>query len=288
MVATVNPCGFPMLPAYLSYFIGVDGDGDTPGTARVPRALLAGAAVSLGFLAVFVTLGIPINAGRTWIYDVMPWLTIVVGVVLVAFGSAMLLGYRLYAAFPRLNMGGRTRGFWSMVAFGVSYAVASISCTLPLILPVVVAQSNVAAGFLTFGAYALGMGVVLMGLSVALALARGGLVRRLRSLVAHVDRIAGVLLVAVGAYLVYYWVVNLSSDPSDPVGSSPVAAIDGLSADLSTWLADGGVQLGLVLVALLVAALALSLFLRRRVRRPADPRPPSLAARARGRGPEAL
>ena len=42
MVATVNPCGFAMLPAYLSYFLGLEatpgGDGEPP-TAGVARAL---------------------------------------------------------------------------------------------------------------------------------------------------------------------------------------------------------------------------------------------------------
>ena len=55
LVAAVNPCGFPMLPAYLSFFIGTD-DEDVAGGTRVPRALLSGLAVSVGFLAVFAAL----------------------------------------------------------------------------------------------------------------------------------------------------------------------------------------------------------------------------------------
>ena len=49
MVATVNPCGFAMLPAYLSYFLGLessgaDGDlGSADPTAGVGRALLVAA-----------------------------------------------------------------------------------------------------------------------------------------------------------------------------------------------------------------------------------------------------
>jgi cytochrome c biogenesis protein CcdA len=35
MVATVNPCGFAMLPAYLSFFIGLEGrDEDVPGSGH--------------------------------------------------------------------------------------------------------------------------------------------------------------------------------------------------------------------------------------------------------------
>ena len=49
--ATVNPCGFAMLPAYLSYFLGIDRTHDGPAEAGVLRALLVGAVVSLGFVA---------------------------------------------------------------------------------------------------------------------------------------------------------------------------------------------------------------------------------------------
>jgi cytochrome c biogenesis protein CcdA len=267
MVAVVNPCGFPMLPAYVSYFIGLDDDRVDPGWSRVPRALLAAAAVSAGFLAVFVGLGVPIRAGVTSIYRVMPWLTIVIGVVLVALGVALLSGYRLKVALPRLDKGGRSRRAGSMVLFGVSYAIASLGCTLPLFLPVVANRSNAASGVLAFVAYGLGMGVVLTALSVALALARESMVRRMRSVLRYVDRVAGALLVLVGLYLVWYWSSNLATDPSVQVGSSPIDAVESWSAWASTELSEGGAGLGLTL-ALAVAAAAGWLAVRRRRRQP--------------------
>ena len=56
MVATVNPCGFAMLPAYLSFFLGLEGAGDDART-NVLRALLIGATITAGFVAVFGVLG---------------------------------------------------------------------------------------------------------------------------------------------------------------------------------------------------------------------------------------
>jgi cytochrome c-type biogenesis protein len=267
LVATVNPCGFPMLPAYLSYFVGADDEVVAgPGT-RVLRAVAAAAAVSVGFFIVFVGLGIPVNAGGTWLYRVMPWLTIVIGVALVGLGVAMLLGHRMKVALPRLDKGGGSRQVGSMVLFGVSYAIASLSCTLPIFLTVVAGtttRSNFASGIVAFVAYTLGMSVVLMVLSVAIALAHGSLVRHIRRVLPYVDRIAGTLLVLVGAYLVYYWVANLSSDPSDPIGSSPIRAVDDLSADATRWLADGGVRLGLTMAAVVAGAVAWAVVRRRR------------------------
>ena len=71
MVATVNPCGFAMLPAYLAYFLGVDGHASpSPGPTGVGaaspqasfgRALRVAGAVSAGFLAVFALAGLAVE-----------------------------------------------------------------------------------------------------------------------------------------------------------------------------------------------------------------------------------
>lgn len=266
MVATVNPCGFPMLPAYLSYFIGID-DADVDRDGRVPRALRAAAAVSLGFLLVFVVLGLPVNAGVDSIYRVIPWVTIVIGLAMIGMGAAMLGNYRLKVSLPRLDKGGTTRQWRSMVLFGMSYAIASLSCTLPIFLLMVMGtteRENLLSGLLAFVAYGLGMSVVLMVLSIALALARESMVRRMRRMLRYTDRVAGGLLVVVGAYLVYYWTDNLRRDPSVIVGTSPISIIEDLATTGRLWLHDGGVSLGILLAVPVVVLSVLTVALRRR------------------------
>jgi cytochrome c biogenesis protein CcdA len=263
LVAAVNPCGFPMLPAYLSYFIGLDDDSTERG-GRVLRAITSAAAVALGFLAVFSVLAIPINAGITSIYRWMPWLTIVIGSALFVLGIAMLAGWKPVIALPRLDKGGRTRRFGSMVLFGVSYAIASLGCTLPVFLVVVAGtteRANALSGALAFGAYCLGMTVVLMTVSVALALARDGMVRRVRELSRFVDRASGALLVLVGMYLVWYGLYAV--DPDNGTASTPLAWVESWSTEATTWLRDGGTGLGLTLATIVGAAAAISLRRRR-------------------------
>ncbi|MBW8825363.1 MAG: cytochrome c biogenesis protein CcdA [Acidobacteria bacterium] len=266
LLAAVNPCGFPMLPAYVSWFIGLDDDRAEQGS-RVPRAVGAGASVSLGFLAVFVGLGIPINAGMGSIYRWMPWLTIVIGIALAALGVAMVLGHSIKVALPRLDRGGRTRRFGSMFVFGVSYAVASLGCTLPVFLFMVVGtahRANALSGLLAFVAFGLGMSLVLMTLSLALALAREGMVRWLRASLRYVDRVAGGLLVVVGAYLVYYG--QFATDPTRGTGTTPVSWVESWSTRAGSWLNDGGARLGWILATMVATGVALSLVARSRAR----------------------
>src|SRR5688572_22362361 len=113
MLATVNPCGFPLLPAYLSYFLGIEkADGST--RASVGRSLAVGLSVAAGFLAVFLFAGLALSHLNASIYEWAPWLTIVIGVALLALGIAMLRGFELVVALPKLSKGGRERTTRSM------------------------------------------------------------------------------------------------------------------------------------------------------------------------------
>ena len=65
-VAAFNPCGFAMLPAFVSYFLatedGVAATVDPGWVARTGRALAVGLALTAGFLALFTIAGGVISA----------------------------------------------------------------------------------------------------------------------------------------------------------------------------------------------------------------------------------
>lgn len=286
LIATVNPCGFAMLPAYLSYFVGLDNHtADAGRRAGVARALLVGAVVSAGFLVVFTAAGAVVTAGARSIMDYVPWVAIVIGAGLVVAGIALLSGRHLTVSLPRLERGGDSRRLTSMFVFGVSYAVASLSCTLPVFLAVVagtLTQASFVAGLATFVAYAGGMSLVLVGLTLAVALARQSLVRRLRVGLRHVNRAAGALLVAAGGYIVYYWVFNLATDPGTTAGSGPARFVERISGQASNWIRDVGAVLPLSLAGIVAAAIIYVVVTRRR---PQEPEPAGEARTAEAHVP---
>lgn len=251
MLASVNPCGFAMLPAYLSYFLGADRAADAP-TAGVGRALAVGAAVSAGFMVLFAVAGMLLSWLSVGVYEIAPWITLVIGAALVAVGVAMVAGWEPTFGLPKLEKGGGDRTLASMFLFGVSYAVASLGCTLPVFLATVSGtfrQANVASGIAVYLAYALGMTLVLLALTVTLALARQSLVSGLRRAMPYVSRVAGVLVVAAGAYVAWYGVVELRLHRTGTVRSGrAVDTVTGWSGSISTWVNQvGAVRLGLVL-----------------------------------------
>ncbi|MFN0090053.1 MAG: cytochrome c biogenesis CcdA family protein [Acidimicrobiales bacterium] len=275
LVATVNPCGFAMLPAYLSWYLGAEGDpADQPAglAMRVGRALLVGATVSAGFLVVFGATGALVTAGVRSFIDYVPWVAMIIGVALAGLGIALLAGREVTVALPKPQAGTGSRQLRSMVVFGASYAVASLSCTLPVFLAVVAStftRSDLASGVATFAAYAIGMSVVLLAVTVVLAVAPHSLVTRIRNLGRHLNRVSGGLLVLAGAYIVYYWVFNLSTDPGETTGAGPARFVEGLSADAIAWFQRLGWGSALVLFGGVIAAAAAVAVLGRR---PAPPK----------------
>lgn len=275
LVATVNPCGFAMLPAYLSWYLGTDatsGDLSRPLADRLGRALAVGGTVSIGFLVVFGIAGTLITAGVRSFVDYVPWVAMVIGAALTVLGLALLAGRQLSLALPKPQAGTTNRQLRSMLVFGASYAVASLSCTLPVFLAVVAStftRSDLASGVATFVAYAVGMSVVLITVTIALAVAQHSLVNRLRSLARHVNRAAGALLVVAGGYIVYYWAFNLSTDPDESTGAGPARFVERLSADAQGWIQDLGWRTMLVVAGAVIAAAAAVTVTARRRRHPA-------------------
>ncbi len=229
MAATVNPCGFALLPAYLSAFVGLD-DGDSVAeggnkAAAIGKALKVSAVLTAGFVTVFGLFGAVITKVLEGVEEYLPWATIVIGIGLIGLGIYLLAGRQLVINIPKLNRGGADGTLLSMYLFGVSYAVASLSCTIGPFLAVTSTtfrNESYLSGVMVFVLYGLGMGIVVGVLTLAVALAKDGLVAKFRSLLPIMNKVAGVLLLIAGAYVAYYgWyevrLFNGSGSADDPV-----------------------------------------------------------------------
>ncbi len=137
ILATVNPCGFAMLPAFLAFYLG-EADGNRSGlVSRVVNGLTVGAAVSAGFAAVFIAVALATSAGLRPLVQYVPWVAVIFGVALVLMGVATLAGRHLGVGLVERFRPGTERSAGQMVVFGAAYAVASLSCTLAVLLELV-------------------------------------------------------------------------------------------------------------------------------------------------------
>jgi len=268
LVATVNPCGFALLPSFVSYYLGARRPGVESGGA-LGDALAAGLVLTAGFLAVFGSVGLAFAMGARAVVQIVPWAAIGIGIVLVALGVWLLAGRHIAVRLPVVTQrAGEQR---SVFAFGVAYGLGSLSCTLPVFLVVVSSAISAGSALDTLGvvaAYALGMSTILMLICLGTAGFREVLVRALRPLMPYVTRVSGALLVLGGGYVVYYWTSLLSGSGE----SGPVRLVQDLQGDAQDLVLKPGQRYWLAAGIALVIGAALSLLLRSRGTR--VPRPP--------------
>lgn len=236
LVATVNPCGFAMLPAYLSYFTGTT-ESNVSRPVALARGLRVGIMVSAGFVAVFGSAGLLLTLGLQSLVDFLPWLALAVGVGIFGLGVAMVRGFYLNVRLPGLRGAKKERTNRSMFLFGISYAVASLSCTLPVFLsliPANLSQGSLLGGMLTFVVYGLGMSTVLVFITLMMALGRDSVVRRMRQTGRYINTVSGMILIAAGLFIIWYWATILVAGGVAAGQSGVVRFVD----EVSAWMTN--------------------------------------------------
>ncbi len=266
MIAAFNPCGFAMLPAYLTLVIQREGGGQL---AAVGRALAATGAMALGFLAVFGSFGLLTVSLASTVQRYLPYVTLTVGLTLAGLGVWLLAGRNL----PGMNWhpGARwapTARVGSMFGYGVGYAIASLSCTIGPFLAVTgsaLRSGSALDGVLAYAAYAAGIALVVAVLAVAVALASAAVIDRMRRVLPYVNRISGAVLLVVGLYVAYFGWYELRLFSGAGTADDPVIGAAGrVQRTLAGWVYQHGAWPWLLMLATLVAGSAAALAWRRR------------------------
>lgn len=206
VAAFFSPCGFPMLPAYLAYYLPAAEETPRGLRSALARGLGAGALVALGAFALLLAVG----ALAVWIgapfKERVVHIELLGGLLVAGLGIATLLGRGPSLKVPLSPS--RARNAFALVAFGALYAGVAASCVAPLLIYVLFrafAATTVVDGFLLVGAYAAGLATLLLAATLLVATAQNALLARMKRVLPYVERASGVVLIVVGAYLVLYW-----------------------------------------------------------------------------------
>ena len=214
MVSAVNPCGFAMLPAYLGLYLGANDQSDAGRNPfqQILKGLEIGSAVTLGLVVLFGIAGTIIALGFHSVGSVLAWLGLGIGIILTVTGAWLVGGGKLYTGFAaraasRIGNPGQVnvKGYF---LFGISYGIASLSCTLPIFLSVIgtsFAASTILTSLSQFLLYGMGMGVVIMVLTLGVAFFKSAMLGTIRKVLPYVGPIGSWLMVIAGAYIVFYW-----------------------------------------------------------------------------------
>ena len=209
--ATFNPCGFAMLPAYLSLAILEGGNNDRK-SQLLARAFKFSALMGVGILAVFSAFSLIIFPISTSIQRYLPYITTLLGLGVVALAIYILwkgpvaIG-KLWS--PQISP---TGNFLTYILYGVTFALGSISCTIGPFLAITsrAINENYLHSLSIYFVYGLGFVVTILILAILTALSQQFLIRKIRNSGGVLEKAMAIIILIVGLYLIYFGTTELA------------------------------------------------------------------------------
>ncbi len=201
VAAFFSPCAVTLLPGYVTYYLSAKSTTHSLLPKVLNAAWFASKAI-LGFFTVFGTAGALVILLGQQVKQFIPLVTIVTGLLLIILGAGMLLGKDLFLRLPSIGAGER-----GAYPFGIGYAVAALGCTFPLFVTVLVqgiVANSLVSGMLSLLAYILGMSLLLICVTVATAIGREFVQKRISGMLPYIKKASGLIIIGAGAYMIYY------------------------------------------------------------------------------------
>lgn len=205
-----SPCGIAMLPATIGLLLGWNVRAAGPGQ-RAWQGFTAGVLLALGFSLIVALAAVLFALVAHAIFRVLPLLMVALAVALVIMGVLMYLG-RFAIGLSTGAVASRVRalgiGFvGTLIAAGAAYGLAALSCTLPMFIALLaeVAGAGWTGTVTVVVMFAAGVAVILAAVGVGTALWRGTMERAIRVVLPYVGKASGVIVVAAGLWIAYYW-----------------------------------------------------------------------------------
>ena len=204
LLAVLAPCALPMLPSFFAYYMNAEGK-----EGNLFSAITFGLITVLGFLSVFMVIGVLPSFAINMISSKIDLLVPFIGVILIILGLGHMFTDFFYK-IPTLSLASpEGTGYKSFYLYGLGYGAASMACSFPVFV-LLVLQASTAGGLIgivsMFAVYGLGAATVIIPLSVALTFSRELIYRRLMQLMPYMRKINSAILIVAGLYMVlsYY------------------------------------------------------------------------------------
>lgn len=217
LASFVNPCGFALLPVYITYYFKNEGIEKVSFFRRILAGLIFGLMVSFGFAAIFSLIGIIVSYIGKGLLKYVGWFDLFVGMLLVIIGFIYLFNLNSKINLNKLtNLGENLKSnklknkYLSFFLYGAGFAIASLGCTLPIFLLVVtsaIKSNGILNGTVIFLIYAAGMSFFMILFSIAIAISKTIIERILKKWMPYIYKLGSIVVIIAGAYLIYNQIV---------------------------------------------------------------------------------
>ena len=224
------PCAFPLLPGFVTFYVTAnEGREEDENRGIIAEALPAGIAASSGIFLVYIVLGIILAIVGNAAADLLTFILLPVGLVLLMMGTAWVLKYDyqwitspimdpLRNAWWGLKLKlsrnkvpkEQTSDFSGLFSYGVGYGMSSIGCTVPLLIGLTLAASTEFGTFIgsmtVFVVYALSAALMMIGAILLIAASKRALVDWIRVHMDRIKQVSGGILILVGIWVLIWFI----------------------------------------------------------------------------------
>lgn len=217
-----SPCAFPILPGYISYYVGLGQREDELIEAgklesRMPAHWILGGLAALGQLTFFAIIGVIvlglgsiINLSGVLHYFALAVaiLLIVLGAFMLTGGTAHLLGFvqKLVDKYSTTEMDDRFTPKRNMYLWGIGYSAASIDCTAAAVIPFIayLALIGGAATWTGLAGLMLSVSLLMIAVTTVVGLGQQQFINILRRSTGLIKAIGAWMMMMAGIALIFY------------------------------------------------------------------------------------
>ena len=196
----ISPCLLPMLPIYISYFIGED-DKNTS------KAVINASGFVLGFTIVFLILSIFASQLGIFISSNIKYIKVVFGIIIILFGLNYMeiLKIKFLNKSKVINTNTKNLNFIKAMLFGILFSISWTPCIgtfLSSALLLVAKQQDMIKGILLMVVYSIGLGIPFI-ISVALIEKLKEMFDFIKKNYNAIKKISGIILIIMGVYTIF-------------------------------------------------------------------------------------
>ena len=196
----ISPCLLPMIPIYISYFIGEEEDDKK-------RAITNSIGFVLGFTIVFLALSIFASTLGHLVSGYMKYIKIAFGIIIMLLG----LNYMELFKLPFLNNSKginlkiKNFNFFKAILFGIIFSVSWTPCIgtfLSSALMLIAKEQDIIKGILLMLVYSVGMGIPFI-ISAALIEKLKEVFNFIKKNYKKIKFVSGLILIGMGIYMLF-------------------------------------------------------------------------------------
>lgn len=158
IITFISPCILPMLPIYISYFAGQNGEGTKK------KALINSMGFVLGFTIIFVLLGAFTGTIGVFLREYKTIINIVTGLIVIFFGLNFMniISIPIFNINRNINIKTTNMGFLSSLLFGIVFSIAWTPCVGAFLGSALMFTASVGGSFkgmLMLFSFSMGLGI---------------------------------------------------------------------------------------------------------------------------------